>query len=155
MKSNDNDKTKSDLLEAAVKIEERVSLLYFLYHTIFKDDSDFWYGLMVEEKDHAAVLKFAQLLLSDEEFPGEVLYNNIQELENIVETIDKKIELFESNTPGKAEAYGFAVEIESSGFEKYYNDLMKSETDDRVIDIMQKINNSETDHAERIREKLL
>ncbi|MEE8377166.1 MAG: hypothetical protein V3R45_02225 [Candidatus Aminicenantaceae bacterium] len=46
-----------ELLETSIELELLVSDLYSLYNEIFPEDSDFWWDLSFEEKNHASLLE--------------------------------------------------------------------------------------------------
>ncbi len=47
----------SQLIREAIQLELNVAKLYLLFHDLFPEDGDFWWQLVIEEENHAALLK--------------------------------------------------------------------------------------------------
>ena len=67
-------------LNEAIELELNVSDLYLLFYNLFPMDSNFWWNLTIEEKNHAALLKnLKDLYHVCHEFPEEIFSANIEE----------------------------------------------------------------------------
>ncbi|MCP4130140.1 MAG: hypothetical protein GY754_03885 [bacterium] len=144
--------TKALLLVTAIAVELKMADLYSLYYKLFDEDKDFWYQLMIEEKNHAALLKSARDQIQESNLPDELLCSNIEELQQVIDIINEKIELYRSGTPSKKKAYVFAIKIKNIGYEKHYQDILTGSPNSGVVKIMQEVNNQEINHAHRIEE---
>jgi len=45
------------LIREAIQLEFNVADLYLFFHRLFPEDAGFWWSLVIEEKNHAALLK--------------------------------------------------------------------------------------------------
>jgi hypothetical protein len=73
--------TLKRLIGEAIELELNVADLYLLFYHKFPEDSDFWWKLSIEEKNHAALLKTA-LRMTDMQvkIPVDLLPTGIEEL---------------------------------------------------------------------------
>ena len=142
---------KSDvlaLLEEAISLELNVSRLYKKFFDC-DEDSEFWWRLMLEEKNHAALLKtgkdyFLKML------PSEILPESLNELVEANKTIKELID--SKDTPSRAEKFKIALKLEESAGEIHFQNAMQKETSEKVLSLFQKLNEDDKDHAERIRQ---
>ena len=45
------------LIQEAIQLELNIAKLYLLFHQLLPEDSTFWWKLVIEEENHAALLK--------------------------------------------------------------------------------------------------
>jgi hypothetical protein len=51
------DSETEKLFDEAIKLELNVSDLYYVFYELFPEDAVFWWTLVIEEKNHASLLK--------------------------------------------------------------------------------------------------
>ncbi|NOX48422.1 MAG: rubrerythrin family protein [Chlorobi bacterium] len=143
----------SELINEAVKLELNISELYLVFHSTFHEDSGFWWKLAIEEKNHASLLKnledFATQLSAMPSYFDKV---SIGDLEGSNNDIEKLIQQFEDSPPGREEAFQLAYKLEWSAGESHFQDFTDDESGSQISRIFKHLNQSDRDHAERIKE---
>lgn len=138
------------MLEKFTEYELKVSELYMLYSRIFQEDSGFWSQMSMEEQDHAALIRSSIVYVQIGKFPRQMTYDCMEDIEEMLGRIDARINQYTLATPGVCEAYRFALQVERSPCEKGFRVAMLTDTDDRVMKIMQAIGNMDTLHYARV-----
>jgi hypothetical protein len=71
-------------------------MLYFLFHTLLPDDADFWWKLVLEEKNHAALIKSGKEYFEPKgKFPHNLLAKSLEDLEDINSRLNYLIKKYE------------------------------------------------------------
>lgn len=139
-----------ELLETSIELELLVSDLYSFYEEIFPEDSDFWWELASEEKNHASLLGSMRTCLEKGILPKEAIFDKLETLKEVNSQIQNLISKYKKTTPSYEEAYYEAVKLESSASELHHNQMMTRESDSNIIKIFQSLDNADVDHAKRI-----
>ena len=143
------------LIDEAIHMELNIGELYLLFYRQFPDESQFWWELVIEEENHAALLKTVkQMGSADVDIPRDMLPEGLEELIKSNLVIQKAYEDFKNN-PDRDRAFRFAYRIETSAGELHYNAFMKNAPDSTVTDIFKRLNGDDVDHAERIRQYMI
>ncbi|MBN1675760.1 MAG: rubrerythrin family protein [Kiritimatiellae bacterium] len=140
------------LCEASVALERSAGQLYALYADLYPEDADFWRGLQIEEENHASIVKtmfetYVPLGL----FPRELLDPDLDSLRAANGKVLAALARFREHPPAKRDAYVFAVELEESSGEMYYQEAMVKNVGSEILQIVRQVNNNDKDHAIRIR----
>ena len=140
------------LLLEAIRLELLVGELYLLFHRQHPEDERFWWELALEEENHAALLKTVRQM-SDVQvsIPSDLLPENLKLLKESCAMVQAYITSFQK-TPDRDRSFQTALSIENSAGELHYNSFMKEAPDLEVSKVFKKLNGSDLDHAERIRE---
>jgi hypothetical protein len=142
----------SQLISEAIQLEHNVGKLYLLFKNFLPEDSAFWWELAIEEENHAALLKTAELMdASHLEIPSEIMPSAVADLKEANQVIIKAMEDFKSE-PDRTTAFQLAHKIELSAGESHYNNFMTTAPGSRITEILRKLNRDDLDHARRIRE---
>jgi hypothetical protein len=138
------------LFDEAIKLELNVSDLYFVFYTLFPEDAVFWWSLVLEEKNHASLLKTIKSFIPiTDEYPKEILPADIAFLIDQNNRIRKTTEDIKK-TPERIKAFQFALEIEESAREFHFQTFIKNQSISSQYKVFQELNNGDKDHAERI-----
>ena len=138
------------LIHEAIQLELNIAKLYLLFHQLLPEDSTFWWELVIEEENHAALLKtLEQMETSKVDIPEGIMPNGLAELQESNQRILKAMEDFEKR-PKRADAFQMAYKIEISAGESHYNDFMKNGQESRLMEIFRILNRDDLDHAQRI-----
>lgn len=138
------------LIKEAIQLELNVARLYLLFHQLLPEDSTFWWELVIEEENHAALLKTVeQMETSMVDIPEGILPNGLAELQEANQMILKAREDFEKQ-PDRAKAFQLAYKIEIAAGESHYNNFMKNAPESRLTEIFRILNRDDLDHARRI-----
>jgi len=126
--------------------------LYLSFHNLLPEDAVFWWELVIEEENHAALLKtMEQMDASLVEIPEGIMPTRILELQKANEVILKTVEDF-GKRPDRAWAFQEAHKIELSAGESHYNNFMNHAPESRITEIFRVLNRDDLDHARRIME---
>jgi len=140
------------LLEESIHVELNVSSLYQKFYELFPDDADFWWTLMLEEKNHAALLRsgkesFEPLNL----FPSKLIHDKLHDLKEINTALLSLIDGVEKKPPSREEAFNIAFNMENSAGEVHFQRFMEAEGSSVEDKIFKELNEGDKEHAERIR----
>ena len=140
------------LIDEAIRLELIVSDLYFLFHSQFPEDSEFWWALAMEEVNHASLLRTVrQMETVDVPVPDDLLPANIEELVRSTRLVKEMMEAFEKE-PDREKAFRFSYQVENSAGELHYDTFMKHAPESTVAKVFRKLNGNDLDHAQRIKE---
>ena len=139
------------LAEESINIELNVSEIYSLFHSCFADDANLWLKLVLEEKDHAALIRGGiEEFEPIGEFPHEILCNSLQDLKETNKKLRSLLKQFKNIPPSREQAFNTALEIETSAGELHFQDFMDKETNSTIDELFQFLNREDKDHAKRI-----
>ncbi|MBU1170828.1 MAG: rubrerythrin family protein [Proteobacteria bacterium] len=140
-----------DVINEAIVHELIIADLYMIFYRIFPEDSDFWWALLMEEKNHAALIEGLRLSLTDiEDFPMNVIYEHHGMLVRMNKKIRELIQIYTSHPPSRDEAFRVALETELSPAENHFQSIMSNTYPDEMVKIVQQINRNDKNHALRI-----
>lgn len=138
------------LIREAIQLELNVAKLYLLFHDLFPEDGAFWWQLVIEEENHAALLKTVeQMEATRVEIPDGILPPGVLELQESNQMILKAMVDFEKQ-PDRAWAFELAHKIELSAGESHYDNFMRNAPESRITDVFKRLNGDDVDHARRI-----
>ncbi|MFC2027749.1 rubrerythrin family protein [Chloroflexota bacterium] len=142
----------SSLIEESMNLELNASDLYLLFHESFPDDTEFWWDLALEEKNHAAIFRSGKEVLHQlNKFPQRLLHENLRDLKDINGKLVSMIESFKNTAPSREEAFNIALEIENSATELHFQEFMNEGADTEIDQIFKELNKDDKEHAMRIR----
>jgi len=140
---------KSEYIDQLVNLELNASEMYRIFSDVYEEDRDFWWGLSMEEVNHASLLKSIHYYVNLDIFPDEMIFKNIQEVVEINKYLVDTREDFKKN-PSRKRAFDIAIEIENSAAESHFEKVMTEQTDDKVINVFKKLNRDDVNHLNRI-----
>ena len=117
----DNDITA--ILDEAIKIELNISDLYHIFSEKFSADKDFWWQLVMEEKNHASLLLTGKEFLKFKRFPKKLLPDSLAELKEVNKMILEIQQKFMTD-PDRIRAFEAAFQLENSTGEVHYQNYM-------------------------------
>ena len=139
------------LAEESINLELNVSEIYYLFHGFFPDDEIFWWKLVIEEKNHAALIRNGiEQFEPIGEFPHEILSDSLQDLKGTNKKLRSLLKQFENTPPSRELAFNTALELEASAGELHFQHFMEKEANSTIDKIFQLLNREDKDHAERI-----
>ncbi len=142
----------TSLIEESINLELNISDIYSLFHKLFPDDAEFWWMLVLEEKNHAALFRSGKESFEPvNKFPYNLLHHSLQNLNDTNSELRSVIKNFENSPPSREEAFNIALKIENSACELHFQKFMDRETNSTIDEIFKKLNNDDKDHAKRIR----
>lgn len=147
------DKNITSLFNEAIDLELNVANLYMFFYNKFPEDSDFWWKIMLEEKNHASLLKVGKemLLSSIKSIPIEFSPPSIDQLIEANNKITSLLNEYKKRPPTRKAAFEIAIELENSAGEIHFQRSIDSDsTEIQVLDIFKKLNRDDKDHAKRI-----
>ena len=141
----------TSLIEESINLELNVSKLYTHFFKLFPDDAAFWWKLVVEEKNHAALIRSGKEYFEPlRKFPHDLLAPLLQILKDANSRLDSLIEKYEETPPSREEAFNIALKIEESAGELHFQKFMEKEANSATDNIFKELNKGDKDHAMRI-----
>lgn len=145
------------LIEEAIKVELNVAEIYLGFHHRFREDAYFWWKLVLEEKNHAGLLKNGkQHFLDTGMFPDELLVTSLEALVNANHDLERILKQEKEAPLSRASAFNLAIKLEESVGEIHFQHAMqKIENPSEALKLFQSLNEDDKDHADRIRNYML
>lgn len=141
----------NEIIDESVKLELNVSRLYSIFYDFYLEDSDFWWELQMEEKNHASLLKsIKEFFVPYGKIPEGLLVKELETLKQSNLEIESIIQQVIDNTPTREECFDIALELEHSASETHYQMFMDTNTGDKFSEVIQTLNREDKDHALRI-----
>ena len=146
---------ESDLLQLAneaIQLEYNVSKLYMIFRNAYPEDTEFWWELVIEENNHVDLIKSGRdFFMPEGLFPYEI-FPSMDDLKEANKVLLSLLDKYENFPPTREEAFNLALKTELSAGEIHFQGAMTKSTDSQVLDLFQKLNQGDKDHAKRIRD---
>lgn len=141
------------LIEESIRLELNVAEIYLGFHHRFHGDADFWQQLVIEEKNHAALLRNGmQHFLDTRIFPGELACASLESLVNVNHELEHILKQEKEAPMPREAAFNLALKLEQSAGEIHFQHAMQeTETPSEAIKLFRNLNGDDRDHADRIR----
>ena len=139
------------LANEAMRLEYNVSKLYMIFRDSHPEDAEFWWKLVIEESNHAALIKSGlDYFMPEGYFPDEI-FPSMDELQKTNRELVSLLEKYINHPPSRETAFNLALKIEMSAAEIHFQNTMTKSTDSEVLKLFQTLNQDDKDHAKRIR----
>jgi hypothetical protein len=143
----------SQLADEAIQLEYNVSKLYMIFRDAHQEDSEFWWKLVIEESNHAALIRSGKdFFMQAKAFPAEILPASIEELQQANKDLMAALDKYESNPPTREKAFNVALRAEMDAGEIHFQKAMTKSSDSKLLILFQKLNQDDKDHIKRIRD---
>lgn len=141
------------LIEEATRLELNVAEVYLGFHHRFREDADFWWKLVIEEKNHASLLMNGkQYFLKAGMFPAELVGNSLDALVNANHELERIIRQEKEAPLSRRAAFNLAVRLEELAGEIHFQHAMREkENPPEALRLFQELNEDDMNHASRIR----
>ena len=140
------------LTKESIRLELLVSELYLLFHEQFPEDGRFWWRLVEEERNHAALIRSAlEYFAPVHQFPEKLLSGNLSVLRKTNEQLKELLAAFRKTSPGRIEAFECALKLETTAGELHFQHFLDENNLTNVEQIFRQLNGDDREHAERIR----
>ena len=139
------------LAQEAMRLEYNVSKLYMIFRDTYPQDADFWWQLVIEEGNHAALIKSGLDYFMPAGLFPEGMLPSMEELQEANKELEALIEKYAANPPSRETAFNVALKTEMSAGEIHFQQTMTKSADSKVLAMFQKLNQDDKDHAKRIR----
>lgn len=139
------------MLEASIELELQVAKLYMLFHHKLPQDSDFWWNLMLEEQNHAALLRsIKDVFVPRGSIPENLLAESSESISNTFAALKGWCKYYSDMPLTRSKAFNIALAIENSAAEIHFQRFMDKSPHSRVDEVFQQLNTDDKDHAQRI-----
>ena len=139
------------LAQEAMRLEYNVSKLYMIFRDAHPDDAAFWWQLVIEESNHAALIRSGlEYFMPAGLFPVEML-SSMEELQEANKELEFLLEKYMDDPPSRETAFNVALKMEMSAGEIHFQQTMTKSADSKVLAMFQRLNQDDKDHAKRIR----
>ena len=90
------------LFNESIQLESNVADLYVIFQDTFPEDADFWKTLIIEERNHSALLKSGkEHFVPVDTFPVDMLSAALEELKDTNTKLVKLISQYQDKSPCK------------------------------------------------------
>lgn len=145
------DKDINKIIDESIDLEFNISNLYSIFYDLYIEDSDFWWELQMEEKNHASLLRsIKEFFIPYGKIPSGLLVKELNTLKESNNEILRIIDRVKSVTPTREECFDIALQLEDSASETHYQMFMENNSGDKFSEVIQTLNREDKDHAERI-----
>ena len=145
-------KTLEQFFDETIQLELNVAELYTIFQRAFPDDAVFWGRLVVEEKNHASLIKDGKVHFeASDKFPLEMLASSLEELRSTNSTIVKHLEKHRDTPPSREDSFNLALKLEQSAGEIHFQQFMEKSSVSTLDSIFHLLNRDDKGHAMRIR----
>lgn len=145
------DRDMVQLAEEAMRLEYNVSKLYMIFRDAHPEDKNFWWKLVIEEGNHAALIKSGRdYFMPVGVFPDE-MFAAMEEMRAANRELGSLLEKYTDDPPSRETAFNVALKMEMSAGEIHFQQAMTKSADSKVLAMFQKLNQDDKDHAKRIR----
>ena len=152
---NGNPSMSKDLLglaQESIDIEYNASKLYTIFRDTFPEDADFWWQLVIEENNHAGLIRCGiDQFMSEGLFPEEILTDAIPDLVEANKKITSLIEDYQKDPPSRKTAFNVALKMEMSAGVIHFQQAMEQPALSKVMEIFQELNQNDKNHIARIK----
>lgn len=136
-----------ELIDYAVKVEKLVSDMYLLFSELFEINRDFWWKMGQEEMNHASIIESAKIFLRANILPYDALFDDLDSMKNTISQLETQLAKWHENTPDENECVKFALELEKSGQEFYFDSIVHHhKANNKIHEIFQKLSKDEESH---------
>jgi len=141
-----------DIVRESIALELNVSEIYLLFHHLFPDDEEFWMQLVLEERNHAELLRYGLNYYEPHgRFPRKLLCSKLSLLQTVNRDLSRMIENYRSSPPSRIVAFNTALYLERSAGELHYQKFMTGEAVTAPEEVFMELNSADMDHEKRIR----
>ncbi len=139
------------LFSEAIRMEANTAFLYELFRQAFPEDALFWGRLVVEEKNHSALLQTGKERFGPlDKFPRELLPGSVEGLIAANRELSELIHTCRTSPPTREAAFNIALGLETSAGEIHFQKFMEREKGSPLDEIFQRLNRNDKDHAKRL-----
>ena len=139
------------LAEEAMRLEYNVSKLYMIFRDAYPEDTAFWWQLVIEESNHAALIKSGRdYFMPVMDFPDGI-FPAMEDMREANKELESLLEKYEADPPSREIAFNVALKTEMSAGELHFQQTMTKSADSKILELFQKLNQDDKDHAKRIR----
>ena len=139
------------LANEAMQLEYNVSKLYMIFRDSHPEDAEFWWKLVIEESNHAALIKSGMDYFMPEGYFPDEIFPSMDELQKTNRELVSLLEKYINHPPSREIAFNLALKIEMSASEIHFQNTMTKQTDSEVLKLFQRLNQDDKAHAKRIR----
>lgn len=142
----------SMIINESIQLELNVAELYTIFHGAFPEDADFWWKLLLEEKNHAALIRsIKEIFLPAGKFPEEMFSTSLEKLRKSNTGLLGLINKFRHVAPSREDAFSIALEVEQSAVEIHFQKFIDKKGKSNIEKIFEHLNRDDRDHVERLR----
>ena len=140
------------VVDESIQLELNVSELYQTFHAAFPGDADFWWELIIEEENHAALIRsIKETFMPAGKFSDEIFLNSLETLKKHNLALCNLIKKYRAAIPSREDAFNTALEVEQSACEIHFQKFIDKKEKSHIERIFEQLNRDDKDHVKRIR----
>ncbi len=145
--------TLAAIIDESIQLELNVAALYTVFHDKLPKHQAFWWKLVLEEQNHAALIKSGKLYFEPlSQFPENLLAPKLEQLKETNNQIAAWTESYRLTHPSAEIAFNLALYLEQSAGEIHFQEFMEREPCNNLERTFRQLNNFDQDHAKRLRQ---
>ena len=142
-----------EIIEESIRLELNVAALYMVFFEQLPADSDFWWKLVIEEKNHASLLKSIRDIFMDVTgIPEDIFAESVEDVRKANSAVEELTENYRKSRPTREEAFNAALSLEETAGEIHFQGFMSGDANDSISRVFKQLNGEDRDHAHRLRE---
>ena len=140
------------VIDESIQLELNVSALYKIFHAAFPGDADFWWELLIEEENHAALIRsIKETFMPAGKFSDKMFLNSLEALKKHNLELCNLIKKYRYVIPSREGAFNTALEVELSACELHFQKFLDKKEKSHIEKIFEQLNRDDKDHVKRIR----
>ncbi|MBS3806282.1 MAG: hypothetical protein KGY60_02155 [Bacteroidales bacterium] len=140
------------LIDASIRLEHNMAALYEKMAEVFPQDKQFCWTLVMEEKNHAALLRSGrQSFMPHQVFPLDLIPSSLSQLKQSNQMISEFIKQLKNHQSSRKEAFNKAYSFEESAGEFHFQTFMDKPVENDMERMFKELNQGDKDHALRIK----
>lgn len=144
-------KELSLLFDESIQLELNIAELYKIFCAAFPEDADFWWKLILEEKNHASLLQSGKDRFAPKGlFPKELILSSFEHLQGANKKLVTLIKRYRATPSPREATFNIALSLEQSLGEKQFQEFMDKSSEKSLDKIFQKLNSDNKNHAIRL-----
>lgn len=141
-----------NIIDESIKLELNASELYYIFYENYIEDSDFWWELHMEEKNHASLLRsIKEFFVPYNKIPEDLVVDNLRLLKETNKEIEDIIEYVKKAKPSRLAAFTTALKLEQSAAETHFQNFMEGSFGEKFEEVIRRLNREDRNHYLRIK----
>ncbi|MGL1903372.1 MAG: hypothetical protein OCC49_14630 [Fibrobacterales bacterium] len=141
---------QESFLNSAIRLEHLAAELYLCFYHQFEIDASFWWHMVLEEKNHASILSFAQTIETDSGLPEPLQRFLETELQAPIAALEELISQVRTEEITRERALNIALYVEVGLGEGQFQSVIDMDSSNEVMKIFKQLKDEDDLHRDRI-----
>ncbi|MGL1935943.1 MAG: hypothetical protein OCD01_13020 [Fibrobacterales bacterium] len=141
---------QESFLNSAIRLEHLAAELYLCFYHQFEEDASFWWHLVLEEKNHASILSFAQTIETNSGLPEPLQRFLETELQTPITALEGLISQVRTEPVTREKAFNLALYVEVGLGEGQFQSIIDMDSPNEMMKIFKQLKDEDGLHRDRI-----